>query len=115
MFVPFRVTGAGSRRSSIESPTPKLPGYHGSVTIVSFCPDGPNATRLWSVYESPASFSERTQTLVSPLTPAVLCVPTVNRAEPASTAVACTVWSALYSFTPEGSILNTLTVANPPK
>ena len=88
MLVPFRVTGAGSRRSSIESPTPKLPGYQGSVVIVSFCPDGPNATRLWLVYVSPASFSVRTQTLVSPFTPAVLCVPTVNSTEPASTVVA---------------------------
>ena len=36
MLVPFRETGAGSRRNSIESPTPKLPGYHRLVVSVSF-------------------------------------------------------------------------------
>ena len=49
MLVPFSVTGVGSSLSSIESPTPNPPvGYQASVYIVSFCPDGPNATRLWS-------------------------------------------------------------------
>ena len=68
MLVPFRDTGVGSSLNSIVSPTPKPPvGYHESVTNVSFCPDGPNATRLWSEYVSPASFSVRTQTEVSPL------------------------------------------------
>ena len=46
MFVPLRSTGAGSSLNSIESPTPKLPGYQASVIRVSFCPDGPHAPRL---------------------------------------------------------------------
>ena len=36
ILVPFKDTGAGSRRNSIVSPTPKLPGYQESVTKVSF-------------------------------------------------------------------------------
>ena len=93
------VTGSFVRRSeNFESPSPLAVLDAGDIDSIGA-----------------KSIADITQTLISPLA-SVLCLPIVNNAEPATTSVACTKWSAFHCFvTPSASNLNVLTVAYPPK